>query len=65
VKTALRQRGFRILEDIKENMTAELDAVALEVFAGCFQKLLKRFSNLFLFSHQYGNFIADPCICEK
>jgi hypothetical protein len=31
-------------EDIKKNLTAEMNAVPLEAFADCFQKLLKRFN---------------------
>jgi hypothetical protein len=38
VKTALKGKRFQDVEDIKKNVTAELNAVPLEAFAGYFQK---------------------------
>jgi hypothetical protein len=42
VKTALKGKRFQDVEDIKINVTAELNAVPLEAFVCCFGKLLKR-----------------------
>jgi hypothetical protein len=42
VKTALERKRFQDVEDIKENVTAELNAVPLEAFADCFQKRFER-----------------------
>jgi hypothetical protein len=39
VKTVLKGKRFQDVEDIKKNVTAELNAVPLEAFADCFQKL--------------------------
>jgi hypothetical protein len=41
VKTPLKGKRFQNFEDIKENMTAELNAVPLDAFAECFQKLVE------------------------
>jgi hypothetical protein len=41
VNTALKGKRFQDVEVIKENMTAELNALLLEAFAQCFQKLFK------------------------
>jgi hypothetical protein len=41
VKTALKAKRFQNVEDIKKNVTAELNAVPLEAFADCFQKLFE------------------------
>jgi hypothetical protein len=38
---ALEGKRFQVAEDIKENVTAELNAVTLEAFADCFHSLLK------------------------
>jgi hypothetical protein len=40
VKTALKEKRFQDVED--KNVTAELNAVPLEAFAECFQKLFER-----------------------
>jgi hypothetical protein len=42
VKTALKGNRFQDVEDIKINVTAELNAVPLEAFDDCFQKLFER-----------------------
>jgi hypothetical protein len=42
VKTALQGKRFQDGEDIKKNVMAELNAVPLEAFADCFQKLFER-----------------------
>jgi histone-lysine N-methyltransferase SETMAR len=42
VKTALKGKRFQEVEDIKKNVTAELNAVLFEAFANCFQKLFER-----------------------
>jgi hypothetical protein len=44
VKTALKGKKFYNAEDIKRIVTIELNAVSLEAFADCFQKLSKRFN---------------------
>jgi hypothetical protein len=38
VKTAFKGKRFLDVEDIKKNVTAQLNAVLLEAFADCFQK---------------------------
>jgi hypothetical protein len=38
VKIALTGKRSQDVEDIKKNVTAELNAVPLEAFADCFQK---------------------------
>jgi hypothetical protein len=42
VKTALKGKRFQDVEDIKKNVTAELNAVPMEAFADCFQKRFGR-----------------------
>jgi hypothetical protein len=42
VKTALKGKRFLGVDAIKENVTAELNAVRLEAFADCFQKLFEQ-----------------------
>jgi hypothetical protein len=42
VKTAPKGKRFQDVENIKENVTAELNAVPLEAFADCFQKRFER-----------------------
>jgi hypothetical protein len=42
VKTALKGKRFQDVEDVKKTMTAELNAVSLEAFVDCFQKLFQR-----------------------
>jgi hypothetical protein len=42
VKTALKGKRFQDVEDIKNSVTAELNALPLEAFADCFQKLFER-----------------------
>jgi hypothetical protein len=44
VKTAFKGKKFQDAEDIKKNVTAEMNAVILEDFAGCFQKLFEGFN---------------------
>jgi hypothetical protein len=44
VKTALKGKRFQDVEDIKSNVTAELNAVPLKAFADCFQTLFYRWS---------------------
>jgi hypothetical protein len=44
MKTALKGERFQDVEDIKINVTTELNAVHLEAFADCSQKLFKRFN---------------------
>jgi hypothetical protein len=44
VKPALKGMRFQDVEGIKENVTAELNAVLLEAFADCSQKLFERFN---------------------
>jgi hypothetical protein len=44
VKPALKGKRFQDAEGIKENVTAELNAVPLQAFADSSQKLLKRFN---------------------
>jgi hypothetical protein len=44
VKTALKGKKFQDAEDIKKNLTAGLNAVILEAFIGCSQKLFERFN---------------------
>jgi hypothetical protein len=44
VKTALKGKTFQDAEDIKKNVTSELKAVPLEVFAYSFQKKLHIFN---------------------
>jgi hypothetical protein len=39
VETALKGKKFQDVEDIKKNVSAELNALPLEAFAGCFRKL--------------------------
>jgi hypothetical protein len=46
-KTALKGKRFQDVEDIKKNVTAELNAVILEAFADCFQKLFERYNKCF------------------
>jgi hypothetical protein len=41
VKTAFKGKRFQDVEDIKRNVMAELNAVPLEAFADCFQKLVE------------------------
>jgi hypothetical protein len=42
-KTGHKGKRFQDVEDIEKNVTAEQNAVPLEAFADCFQKLFKRF----------------------
>jgi hypothetical protein len=42
VKTALKGKKFQDVEDIKKNLTAELNAVPLEAFADCCEKRFVR-----------------------
>jgi hypothetical protein len=42
VKTALNGKRFQDVEDIKKSVTAEVNAIPLEAFADCFQKLFER-----------------------
>jgi hypothetical protein len=42
VKTALKEKRFQDVEDIKKNVMAELNAVPLHASADCFQKLFER-----------------------
>jgi hypothetical protein len=42
LKTAFKGKRFHDVEDIKKNLTAELNAVPLEAFADCFQQLFER-----------------------
>jgi hypothetical protein len=44
VRTALKEKRFEDVEGIKENVTAEMNAVPLEAFADCLQKLFKIFN---------------------
>jgi hypothetical protein len=44
LKTALKGKRFQDTEDNKKNVTAELNAIPLPVFSGCFQKPFKRFN---------------------
>jgi hypothetical protein len=44
VKTAIKGKRFHDDEDIKENVTAKLNAVPLEAFSDCLQKLFKGFN---------------------
>jgi hypothetical protein len=44
MKTDLKGKRLQDAEDIEKIMTAELNAVPLEAFVGCFRKLLKRFN---------------------
>jgi hypothetical protein len=37
-----QRKGFQDIENIKKNVTSELNAVPLESFADCFQKLFER-----------------------
>jgi hypothetical protein len=53
VKTAPKAKRFQDVEDIKINMTAELNAVPLEVFDDCFQKLFKRANKCIQFGEHY------------
>jgi hypothetical protein len=39
MKTALKWDRFQDAEDIKQNVTAEMRAAALEAFAGCSQNV--------------------------
>jgi hypothetical protein len=74
LKTALKGKRFQDAEALKKNVTTELNALLLEAFADCFQKLVfkqteinlninkKCFIFLYiilLFSRQSGNFIAN------
>jgi hypothetical protein len=47
VKIALKGKRFQDVEDIKKNVMAELNAVSLEAFVDCFQKLFKRHNKCF------------------
>jgi hypothetical protein len=47
VKSALKIKRFQDIEDMKKNVTVELNAVSLEAFAGCFQTLFERSNNVF------------------
>jgi histone-lysine N-methyltransferase SETMAR len=42
MKTVLKGKMFQDVEDIKKNVTAELNAVPLEAFANSFQKRFER-----------------------
>jgi hypothetical protein len=42
VKTALKRKRFQDVEDIKKNVTAQLNVVPLKAFADCFLKLFER-----------------------
>jgi hypothetical protein len=44
VECAPKGKRFQDVEDIKKNLTAELNVVPLEAFADCFQKIFKRFN---------------------
>jgi hypothetical protein len=44
MKTSFKGKRFQEVEDIKINVTAELNAVPLWAFACCFRNLLKRFN---------------------
>jgi hypothetical protein len=44
VKTAFQEKRFQDAEDVMKIVTAELNAVPLEAFADCFQKLFKLFN---------------------
>lgn len=44
VKTVLKGQRFADVEDIKKNVTAELNTVSPDAFVDCFQKLLERHS---------------------
>jgi hypothetical protein len=69
LKTALKGKRFQDAEVFKKNRTTELNALLLEAFADCFQKLIfkqteinlnrNKKKNVFLFLRQSGNFIAD------
>jgi hypothetical protein len=54
VTTALKEKRFQDAEDIKKNVTAELNGVRLEAFANCFQNpfTFKRFDTC---NHAGGN----------
>jgi hypothetical protein len=52
-KIALKGKKFQDAEDIKENVTTELQAVLLEVIAGCFQKLFQRFNKCIKIGRDY------------
>jgi hypothetical protein len=41
-RTAFKGKRFQDVEDVKKNVKAERNAVPLEAFAGCFQKLFER-----------------------
>jgi hypothetical protein len=55
VKTALKGKRFQDTEDIKENVTAELNAPPLEAFADCFQKFLNYSANVFNWAEVASN----------
>jgi histone-lysine N-methyltransferase SETMAR len=42
VKTALKGKRFEDVEDIKKNVTAEMNAIPLGAISDCFQKLFVR-----------------------
>jgi hypothetical protein len=44
VKTVLQENKFCDAEDIKKNVTAQLNAVPLEAFSDCLQKPFERFN---------------------
>jgi hypothetical protein len=53
VKTVLKGKRFQDVEDIKKNMTTELNAVPLEAFADYFQKLFERCNKCFRVGGDY------------
>jgi hypothetical protein len=53
VKTALKGKRFQNVEGIKKNLAAELNAVPLEAFADCFQKLLERWNECIQVGRDY------------
>jgi hypothetical protein len=49
VKTVLKEKRFQNVENVKKNVTAELNTVPLEAFADCFEKLFKPFNRYIQF----------------
>jgi hypothetical protein len=56
VKTAIKVKRFQDVEDIKKNVTAELNAVPLEACAGCFQKHFERCNKCFQVGGDYSEY---------
>jgi hypothetical protein len=64
VKNVFKGKRFQDVEDIKKNVTVELNAVTLEAFTDCFQKMFNDSANVFKLAeiNLNRNIFLYPCI---